>query len=140
MSGKEYRLALGYYPAVSLKAARQAREEASENLKRGESPIQRRKVEKLTTSANKAATFEAMAREFHQSKAQGWSASHAGRWVSLMEKDVFPRLGTLALADITAPMVLDVLRKVEARGALETVRKLSECIGQVFRYGIATGR
>jgi hypothetical protein len=50
-----------------------------------------------------------------------------------MEKDVFPRLGTLALANITAPMVL-------ARGGLETVRKLSECIGQVFRYGIATGR
>lgn len=138
--GKESRLALGIYPGVSLKAARLARDEARKTREAGTNPVQKRKADKLTTAAAKAVTFEAVAREFHQSKAQGWSASHADRWVSLMEKDVFPRLGTLALADITAPMVLDVLRKVEARGALETVRKLSECIGQVFRYGIATGR
>ena len=80
-------------------------------------------------------TFEAVAREFYESKADGWSASHAGRWVSLMEKDAFTRMSTLPLSDITTPMVVDVLRKVEARSALETVRKLSECIGQVFRYG-----
>jgi integrase len=65
-------------------------------------------------------------------------ARHALDW--LHGKNAFPYMGALPLSAITAPMVLDVLRKVEARGAAETVRKLSDGIGQAFRYGIATGR
>ncbi|ASM76327.1 integrase [Vitreoscilla filiformis] len=138
--GKESRLALGVYPAVTLKAARQARDTARKLRDEGANPVQQRRAEKLAGSANKAVTFEAVAREFYESKADGWSPTHAARWLRLVDKDATPRMGALPLSDITAPMVLDVLRKVEARGVVETARKLSECIGQVFRYGIATGR
>jgi integrase len=81
-----------------------------------------------------------LAREFHEGKASGWSETHAAKWMRAMEKDVFPRIGSLPLASITAPILLDVLTRVEARGAGETARKLSEAMGQVFRRGAVTGR
>ena len=138
--GKESRLALGAYPGVSLKAARMARDEARKAREGGANPVQVRKAERLATSASSATTFEAVAREFHQSKAPGWSTSHAERWLRLVEKEALPYIGTLPLTAITAPLALDVLRKVEKRGACETAKKLSECLSQVFRHGIATGR
>lgn len=138
--GKESRLALGSYPTVSLKAARLARDAARKAREQGANPVQQRKAERLSTSASSANTFEAVAREFHQSKAEGWSTTHAVRWMKLMERNAFPHIGTLSITGIGAPVVLEVLRKVEARGAAEAARKLSEGIGQVFRYGIATGR
>ncbi|MFM2059406.1 MAG: hypothetical protein RLY71_3791 [Pseudomonadota bacterium] len=138
--GKEKRLALGSYPEVSLKTAREGRDQARKTRETGTDPVQARKAEKLATSASKAITFEAVAREFHQTKADGWSTAHGARWIRAMEKDVFHRIGSLPLAGITAPMVLDVLQRVEARGAGETARKLAESIGQVFKPGMVTGR
>jgi integrase len=138
--GKESRLALGSYPEVTLKAARLARDAARKARGEGVNPVQQRKAEKLATSASSAATFELVAREFHASQLGAWSASHAQRWIKGMERNAFPWLGTLALATINAPLVLDVLRRVEARGAHETAHNLRQTIGQVFRYGIQTGR
>lgn len=95
--GKESRLALGTYPAVSLKAARMGRDEARKAREQGANPVQQRKAERLATSISSANTFEVVAREFHQSKAEGWSAIHAGRWMRLAEKEAFPYIGTLPL-------------------------------------------
>ena len=138
--GKESRLALGDYPDVPLKAARLARDDARKTRQEGINPVQKRKADKLLGAASAATTFEAVAREFHASKAPGWSETHAAKWLRGMEKDVFPRIGSLPLATITAPILLDVLHRVEARGAGETARKLSEGMGQVFRRGMVTGR
>jgi integrase len=138
--GRESRLALGSYPEVPLKAARLERNEARKLHQSGANPVQQRKAERITASASSATTFEAVAREFHDIKQSGWSDSHASRWLRMMEKDAFPRIGTLPLADISAPLVLNVLQRVEARGAGETARKLAEGIGQVFKRGIVTGR
>jgi integrase len=138
--GKESRLALGSYPAMSLKAARLARDEARRVRESGVNPVQARKAERLSASASSATTFETVAREFHATKAGAWSPRYAARWLERMEKDLFPLLGTLPLADVSAPMLLDALRRIERRGANETAHTLRQTAGQVLRYGVATGR
>lgn len=138
--GKESRLALGSYPAVTLKAARKARDEARRTREAGANPVQQRKAAKLEAQINSATTFEAVARECHAAKASGWSDTYAVRWLERMEKDLFPHLGALPLADIKAPLLLQVLRRVERRGAIETAHTLRQTAGQVFQYGIQTGK
>lgn len=138
--GKESRLALGAYPAVTLKAARAARDEARKVRQTGTNLVQQRKAERLIRAGSKDSSFEAVAREFHGVKKAEWSESHAKQWLRCCEKDLFPRVGSLALLDVTAPLLLATLRKIEARGALQIARDLREFAGQVFRYGIATGK
>jgi len=138
--GKERRLAVGNYPGVSLKDARKARDDARKTREGGADPVQARQLERAAASASSATTFEAVAREFHQTKAPGWSHAHAEKWLRLVEKDLFPWLGTLPLADVSAPVLLAALRRVEARGADNIAHELRQCAGQVFRFGIATGR
>lgn len=144
--GKEKRLALGSYPertggpGVTLKAARTARDDARKLQQNGTDPAQRRRLDKLARHHDAAVSFEAVAREFHKTKKSSWSPKYAERWIALMAKDVFPWLGSLPLSAITAPMLLQVLRRVEARGAHESAHTLRQWSGQVFRYGIATGR
>lgn len=138
--GKERRLALGSFPEVSLKSARDERDDARKVLKAGTDPVQRRMLERQTRRASAAVTFEAVAREFHTTKASGWSPQYGQRWIERMEKDLFPRIGSLPLAEITAPLLLSVLKKVEDRGAVETAHTLRQTAGQVFRFGIQTGR
>lgn len=138
--GKESRLALGSYPDVTLKAARAARDEARKARESGVNPVQQRKADKINSATTAATTFEAVAREFFATKREGWSATYGARWIERMEKDLFPWLGSLPLASITAPILLDALRRVEKRGALETAHTLRQTSGQVFRYGIQTGR
>ena len=140
--GKESRMAIGSYPDVSLKAARQARDKARETRKGGANPVQQQRAQKAAAQASSATTFEAVAREFYAAKAtpDGWGDNHAAQWLRCMEKDVFPWIGALPLADVTAPVLLGVLRRVEARGAVRSAHDLREYSGQVFRFWIATGR
>lgn len=137
---KERRLAIGSYPAVSLKQARADRDEARKVLASGSDPAKRRQIERLEAKMHAINTFEAVARELHTTKASGWSARYATRWLERMEKDLFPWLGSVPLPEITAPMLLNTLRRIEKRGARETAHTLRQTAGQVFRYGIATGR
>lgn len=139
-SGKEKRLALGSYPGVSLKAARAARDKARDLQQGGTDPAQRRRLDKLSRQVDAAVTFEAVAREFHGKQKASWSPRYVERWITLMAKDVFPWIGSLPLTAITAPIMLQVLRRVEARGAHESAHTLRQWAGQVFRYGIQTGR
>ena len=138
--GKEKRIALGSYPEVSLKAARDRRDLARKTREGGPDPVQQRKADKLAASTSSATTFEAVAREFHAGKLDGWTENHEAQWLRCLDKDVFPWLGSLPLAGVSAPMLLDTLRKVEKRGAVRMAHDLREYSGQVFRYGIATGR
>lgn len=141
-AGKESRLALGSYPDVSLKAARAARDDARKTKDTGTNPVQKRKADTLAKATSSATTFEAVARELHTSKAtpEGWGTHHAAQWLRCLEKDLFPWLGSLPLADVSAPLLLNALRRVEKRGTLRMAHDLREYAGQVFRYGIATGR
>lgn len=138
--GKEKRLALGPYPLTSLKDARAGRDSARKTRGEGLDPVQNRRATKAANRAASGVTFAVVARELHETKASGWSPTYAARWLERMEKDLFPHLGGLPLRDITAPVLLDALRRVERRGAMETAHTLRQTAGQVFRYGIQTGR
>jgi hypothetical protein len=138
--GKEKLLSLGTYPEVSLKKAREKREEARTLVAARVDPSEARKAEKASRTGVGAGSFEAVAREFHETQRAQWSDPHAKRWLERLEKDVFPYLGARALPDIAAPLLLETLRRVEARGVRETVHSILQACGQVFRYGIATGR
>lgn len=137
---KEKRLALGTYPAVSLKQARNERDAARCTLQSGSDPSKRRQIERLEAQLIEANTFEEVARELHATKASGWSKQYGERWLERMEKDLFPWIGPVPLPEITAPMLLNTLRKIEKRGARETAHTLRQTAGQVFRFGVATGR
>ncbi|MFO1250803.1 MAG: hypothetical protein U1E77_06585 [Inhella sp.] len=100
---------------MTLKAARKARDEARRTRETGANPVQQRKAAKLEAQINSATTFEAVARECHAAKASGWSDTYARRWLERMEKDLFPHLGALPLADIKAPLLLQVLRRWSAK-------------------------
>jgi hypothetical protein len=138
--GKEKRLALGSYSEpgsktvrVSLKEARVARDDARRLQQDGTDPAQHRQLDKLAKQAKAAVTFEAVAREFHATKGKGWSPQYAARWIERMEKDLFLWIGSLPLAEITAPLLLQALRRIEGRGAHETAHTLRQTAGQVFR-------
>lgn len=139
-NGKERRLALGRYPETSLKAAREGRDKARKDRKAGSDPVQARRLGKITDATAAATTFEAVARELHTTKAAGLSPSYSERWLRIMEKDLFPHLGAMPISSLTAPMLLDTLRRVERRGAYEVAHSLRQAAGQVFRYGVQTGR
>lgn len=138
--GKERRLALGNYPDVSLKKAREGRDAARATRTTGTDPVQARRVQKIAEKNASATTFEAVAREFYAAKESGWSESYSSRWLSIMSKDMFPVFGSLPLAAISPPLLLAALRRVEKRGAIETAHTLRQICGQVFRYGVQTGR
>lgn len=128
----------GGLPQVSLKAAGERREASRKQLAAGIDPGEARKAEKLSRAG--AESFEAVAREWHAKFSPGWVASHGDRILRRLEKDVFPWLGKRPVAEIKAPELLAVLRRIESRGALETAHQRMQNSGQVFRYAVATGR
>jgi len=139
-AGKEKRLALGVYPDVSLAAARKRRDEAREQLAHGIDPAAHRKARKAVTAVGAANSFEVVAREWFAKYAPTWAPGHADKIIRRLEKDIFPWIGGRPIAEVTAPELLAVLRRIESRGAIETAHRAQQNCGQVFRYAIATGR
>lgn len=137
---KRKTLTFGVYPAVSLAKARQRRDKARELLADGIDPGTARTEERQAKVAATVNTFEALAREWHNTKVSGWSTTHAETTIERMEKNIFPWLGTRPVADIEAPEVLTTLRRIEARGAIDTTHRIKSLMSTVFRYSIATGR
>jgi len=138
--GKEKLLALGVYPDVSLAEARARRDEARKLLANGVDPSAFKQANKRAEQAIVKDTFEAVAREWFTKYSPNWSESHGSRIIRRLERDVFPWLGKRPIAVITAPELLEVLRRIEDRGALETAHRAHQNCGQIFRYAVATGR
>ena len=137
--GKQKTLALGVYPSVSLKAARGKREKAKEQLAAGDDPsIEKRKnlAAKVEASQN---TFEVVARVWLKKSQADRVASTQSKVTTWLEKDVFPHIGKLPIADIRPRDVLGALRHMERRGALESVKRVKQICGQVFRFAVAEG-
>jgi len=138
--GKEKLLSLGVYPDVSLKDARDRRDEARRLLADGIDPGMNRKAQKAARIERGANSFEVVAREWYAKHSAAWVGSHGNRILRRFERDIFPWIGGRPIAEVTAPELLAAVRRIESRGALETAhRALGNC-GQVFRYAIATGR
>lgn len=138
--GKEKRLSFGVYPVVTLSEARARRDEAKKMLANRIDPGENRKAQKASQQERAANSFEAVAREWFESWKTDKAVSHSSKIIARLEKDVFPWLGVKAVSEITAPMVLSVLRRIEERGAIETAHRAKESVSQVMRYAIATGR
>jgi integrase len=135
--GKEKTLSFGKYPAISAAAARQMRSDAKALLARGVDPGAEKKAKK--SIAEPLTLFEPIARAWHANRAEELGDAHAVRVLNRMQRDVFPTLGKRDIRVITAPEVLEVVRAVEARGALDISRRIKQGIGQVFRFAIASG-
>jgi integrase len=137
--GKEKRLSLGVYPDVGLKDARGRCDDARRLLANGTDPSANRKAVKATRAGQALNSFEVVTREWFNKHSVNWVEGHSSRIIRLFERDIFPWIGSRPIADITAPDLLAIIRRIEPR-ALETAhRALANC-GQVFRYAVATGR
>ena len=136
--GKEKLLSLGTYPEVGLALARERRDEFRRMLARGIDPSDARKAEKAEALED-STTFELVAREWFEKFRPSWSASHADRIIRRLEVDVFPWIGRKPIKNITARELLDVIRRIEKRGALETAHRALQNCSQVFRFAISAG-
>ena len=114
--GKQKTLSLGVYPTVTLAQARKRRDEAKVQLADGFDPGIVKHAAKIARTVAGESTFESVAREYHGIKKSGWSEKYAAKWLRGLERDIFPHVGRFQLPDITAPMMLSALRKVEQRG------------------------
>lgn len=138
--GKEKLLSLGTYPEVSLKEARERRDIARKQIAADVDPGEHRKAHKAAKQGRAANSFEVVAREWFAKYSPNWVASHSSKIIRRLEKDIFPWLGGRPIAEIAAPELLNALRRIESRGALETAHRALQNCGQVFRYAVATGR
>jgi len=138
--GSRKTMALGVYPEVTLKRAREKHLEARSQLQEGIDPGEQKKIARLTCHENACNSFESVANEWFEIKLQSKSPGHAARVRRALDKDLLPFLRSRPITNITAPELLVVLRKVEARGAIETAHRVKQTAGKVFRYAIATGR
>ena len=136
--GKEKLLSFGPYPKVGLADARYQRDAAKALLREGKDPSLQKRIRKAI-GGDVAHTFEAIARGWHARSLPTWTERHAKDVLESLEAYVFPILGKLPINDITAPMVLGVLRQIEARPALETARRVRQRVSAVFVYAIALG-
>jgi integrase len=139
-NGKESRLSFGSYDEVTLAEAREKRDAARKQMVSGIDPAQARRIEKQQKATLAINTFEAVAREWHTNKLESWQPRTAANILHRLEVDVFPLIGRHPIAEIKAPMILDVLRQIEKRGALDMAKRQGQVCGQVFRYAIATGK
>ncbi|KAF0158828.1 MAG: DNA integration/recombination/inversion protein [Syntrophaceae bacterium] len=136
---QEKKLALGSYPEISLLDARKRREDARKLLANGIDPGAVRKAQKQA-NIQETETFEVIAREWHNKFMTTWKKSHYERVLSRLERDVFPHLGKRPIAEIKAPELLGVLRRLESRGIMHTAHIIRGISGQIFRYAVASGR
>lgn len=138
--GKQKTLSFGKYPAVSLKDARNRRDEAKDLLAAGIDPGARKKAVKAAIKAETMNSFEVVAREWFERYKDSWVDHHGKKILARLENDIFPLIGGKAIGAVTAPELLEALRRIEARGAVETAHRALQNCGQIFRYAIATGR
>lgn len=137
---KHKTLSMGIYPEISLKQARERRDEARKLVAAGVDPGVNRKATKAAKTGEITNSFEIVAREWYAKQAPTWAPSHGEKIIRRLERDLFPWLGHLPISAITAPEILEALRRVEDRGAVETAHRVHQNCGQIFRYAIATGR
>lgn len=138
-TGKETRLSFGAYPGVTLTDARSERAKAQRLRTEGIDPAQAKRVHKQQRHAAAVNTFEAVAREWHSNRSETWKGNTAKEAINRLQNDVFPAIGSRPIADVDAPLLLDVLRQVEKRGAVDMAARLAQLCSQIFRYAIAKG-
>ena len=150
--GTRKTISLGTYPDTGLKLAREKAAAARALVAAGFDPSSQRKAEKEQHASVREdaareqsglparGSFEELAREWFATKRDRWAASYGDKVIRRLEVDVFPWIGRKPVQSITPPQLLEVLRRIESRGVIETAHRALESCGQVFRYAIATGK
>jgi integrase len=140
LDGKEKLLSIGVYPDVALVKAREKRDEARKLIADQIDPSENRKAIKASRTEIIGNSFEVIAREWFAKNAPTWVVNHANKIIRCLELNIFPWLGTKPITTITAPELLSCLRRIEARGVLDTAHRAQQHCSRIFRYAIATGR
>ena len=134
--GREKLISLGLYPTVTLKDARERAAEARRTLESGIDPSEQRKQEKVAYQN----TFELVALEWHEQQSSKWSDNYSKTNLSRMKRNLFPAIGSKPVNAVSAPELLALLRKIEARGTRDIAHCVLTISSSIFRYAIATGR
>lgn len=137
LSGKERLYAIGIYPSISLEAARAERASIKARIRQGHDPVKSRQLERAASAVSSGQTFEMVATDWLSK--QQWSDIHREKSSRALERDVFPRIGSLPVKDITAAMVAGVIEAIVKRGAIDTAGKILQHIGGIFRFAQARG-
>ncbi len=140
--GKEKLLALGTYPLVTLAEAREGREKAKKLLSLDPpiDPVSQKSENKRQALQNATNTFKAVAHEWHETNVERWTDTYADKVLKGLELNAFPHIGNRPIKDITPPELLECLRKIEKRGSFDISNRTKQICGQIFRYGIQTGK
>src|SRR5215203_3336670 len=119
MAGKQKTLALGVYPNVRLVEARDKQADARKLIRNGQDPMQIKRERKRAAKARSEHSFENIAREWYQQNEGRWTRRHADIVLGSLQREVFSILGSKPIHEITAPMILDIIRRIEKRDALQ---------------------
>jgi integrase len=138
-AGKRRTLALGVYPIITLSSARNQRDEAHRLLAQDIDPNAAKQAKKRAARIARENTFETIAREWMADQRHRLARRYSALILARLEADIFPQIGSRPIAEIDAPELLDVLRRVQKRGVIETARRLRQICGQIFRYAVASG-
>ena len=136
---KEKRMSLGIYPDISLEMARQRREEARKLVAQGVDPGKMRKAQEKQLRNKAANTFEVIANEWIKKCSNEWVPEYRERVHQRLKQDIFPCIGRTPIGEMTSPKLLEVIRRIEQRGVVETAHRILGVCGRIFRYAIATG-
>jgi len=139
-AGKQKTLSLGVYPSISLKQARVARDSAKRLLTKGVDPSQSKQAEKRHAVKSSLFTFKSVATEWMAKQSTTWVKTTVVNKQAMLDRHIFPWIGSLPVADIEAADVLSVIQRAESRGTIETAHRLRMLCSQIFRYAVATSR
>ena len=137
---KEKRLAIGVYPEISLKEAREKRDEARRLIKDGRDPSLEKRKQRNMVDLDRSCTFESIARDWYENRKDRWRPRYAVEVITRLENDIFPKIGEYPIKEIEPPLLLSVIRSIEERGAYELAKRQLQKCGEVFRYAIAEGK
>lgn len=133
-------ISFGVYPTVTLALARKRRQSARESVEVGNDPSVQRQQNRAAKRNAANNTFEKVARDWFSKRSKSWAASNAAKILSRLERDAFPWLGDSPIADITGPAILETLRRVEQRGAVESAHRIKQYINSIYEFAIETHR
>jgi integrase len=140
VAGVEKLISFGVYPTVSLAMARKRRQSARDSLEAGHDPSVQRQEQKAAKRNAATSTFEAVARDWFSKRSKSWAPSNATKILSRLERDAFPWLGDNPIVEISGPKILETLRRVEQRGAVESAHRIKQYINSIFEFAIETHR
>jgi len=150
--GKSKLLSLGVYPDIGLKSVREKHADARKLLNNGLDPGEKRKQESAAIKerqerAKRIAkgiplenSFQEIALEWFNKRSRTWVEHHARDVKRRLDSNIFPEIGNRPIAELEAPELLTAVQKIESRGAYDLAHRVLQVCGQVFRYGIATGK